>query len=145
MHWSVKIFSLAIFAVGCIAKPAPIQYGTDSCDFCRMTIMDPAFGGEIITRKGKVFKFDGTECLVNFYKAHLVPANDLPTILVADYSYPGRLMDAKQAVFLQDEKINSPMGAHLGAFPNTTAARQVSEDHRIIMGWNNLLKLDLKK
>ena len=144
MLWSVKIFGLAVFAVGCIAKPVAIQYGKDACDFCRMTIMDPAFGGEIITRKGKVYKFDGTECMVNFYKAHLASANDLPTILVADYSNPGRLMDAKQVVFLQDEKMNSPMGAHLGAFPNSRVARGFSEDHRIIMGWNNLLKINLK-
>lgn len=142
MHWSIKIISLAIVAVGCTAKPVAIHYGKDGCDFCRMTIMDQAFGGEIITRKGKVYKFDGAECLVNYYRAHLADAGDFTTILVADYSHPGKLMDAKQAIFLQDERINSPMGAHLGAFPDTRNAREFSEDHRIIYGWNNLLKID---
>jgi copper chaperone NosL len=143
MHWSIKIITPVIVMAACTAKPVAIQYGRDACGFCRMTIMDPAFGGEIITRKGKVYKFDGTECLLNYYKAHLASVQDFTTILVADYSKPGRLMDAKQAVFLQDEKIKSPMGAHLAAFPDTRAARQFSEDHRIIMGWNNLIKIDL--
>ncbi|MFL5807903.1 MAG: hypothetical protein ACJ749_00200, partial [Flavisolibacter sp.] len=48
----------------CSTKPQPFAYGKDVCDDCSMTIMDPKFGGEIITKKGKVFKFDDAHCLV---------------------------------------------------------------------------------
>lgn len=139
MHWSIKIFSLAIAAVSCTIKPEAIRYGRDGCDFCRMTIMNPAFGGEIVTGKGKTYKFDGVECLVNYYKAHAGEAGNFTTILVADYSNSGKMLDARRSFFLKDEKIESPMGAHLAALPSAEAARRSGADHPIVTSWDGLL------
>ena len=38
---------------GCNPKPEKITFGKDNCAECKMTIMDPKFGGEIVTKKGK--------------------------------------------------------------------------------------------
>jgi copper chaperone NosL len=131
---------MAVLMVACTSKPEAIRYGLDSCDFCRMTIMEPQFGGEIVTRKGKVYKFDAAECLVNYYKKHLEEAKNYTTILVSDYSVHGKMLDAKEAVFIQDGEIESPMGAHMAAFPNMKTARQFSKGHRPITDWDHLVK-----
>ena len=48
-------------------------------------------------------------------------------ILVADYTNPGTLVDAKSATFMINEKIKSPMGANLSAFSTFEAANKVKE------------------
>ena len=40
--------------MACSQEPKPIEYGTDACHFCRMTIVDKVHGAEIVTDKGKV-------------------------------------------------------------------------------------------
>ena len=30
-----------------------------------MTIVDPRYGAELVTTKGKVYKYDAVECLIN--------------------------------------------------------------------------------
>lgn len=126
--------------VSCSSGPVPIEYGKDACDYCRMTIMEPKFGGEFVTKTGKVYKFDATECMVNYYHAHDVEAKNFTTILVANYIHPDKMMDAKQVVFMQNDKIKSPMGAGLAAFPDESAAKQSFPDGGKVMGWNELLK-----
>ena len=36
----------------CSSKPEPFRYGQDICHSCKMGIVDPKFGGELITAKG---------------------------------------------------------------------------------------------
>ena len=55
-----------IFISACTVEPQPIQYGRDNCAFCKMTIVDGRYGSELVSSKGKVFKFDAVECLINF-------------------------------------------------------------------------------
>lgn len=60
---------LAMFLSSCSTKPEPFNYGKDNCYFCKMGIVDPKYGGEVITKKGKVFKFDDLICMARFLKA----------------------------------------------------------------------------
>ena len=53
---------------GCQVGPQPIEYGVDGCHFCKMTIVDKVHAAEVVTDKGKIYKFDATECMVNFRK-----------------------------------------------------------------------------
>lgn len=142
MRWPVKLIILMLFIAGCSVKPEAIRYGKDACDFCRMTIIEPKFGGEIVTKKGKVHKFDAVECLANYYKAHLPEANNFEIILVADYSASGKMLDARKAVFLQDNNIGSPMGANLATFPDRETAEKMNISKQgKIMDWNEMLKI----
>src|SRR5690606_41654244 len=50
----------------CSVGPEPLRYGEDACHSCRMTLMDKKFGAEVVSVKGKVFKFDDMNCMVNF-------------------------------------------------------------------------------
>jgi len=51
---SVSIALIAgLFLTSCTPKPEKIAFGKDNCAECKMPIMDPKFGGEIVTKKGK--------------------------------------------------------------------------------------------
>ena len=58
------LFIAIITLVSCTVEEKPIIYGTDDCALCKMLIMDQRYGTEIVTTKGRVYKFDAIECLV---------------------------------------------------------------------------------
>ena len=51
------VFSVFMFS-GCSLEPKPIEYGEDQCDACKMRISDSRFGAELVTTKGKIYKYD---------------------------------------------------------------------------------------
>ena len=62
----ITVLSLLLLFAACSPQPRPIEYGTDLCDFCRMTIVDKQHAAELVTDKGRVYKFDAIECMVNY-------------------------------------------------------------------------------
>src|SRR5690606_2316835 len=97
---SLLLLLLSAF-VGCGGGPEPIRFGEDACDNCRMIISDRHFGGELVTGKGKAFKFDDLSCLWQYKTRHKLSDDLLTAQLVIDYNNPGVLMDAAGACFLQ--------------------------------------------
>jgi len=128
---------LLIVCFSCSSGPQPIDFGNEACDFCKMTIVDPRFGAEAITQKGKLFKFDATECMLNFIRSHrdtdyvtYVTAFDNPQVLVASAS----------CTFLIDSDIASPMGMFLTAFSASHMAQSHQQQHGgSVLSWNDLL------
>ncbi len=130
----------------CTTKPEPIIYGSDQCDHCRMTIMDNKFGAEIITEKGKVYKFDAAECMIRFPKEGKVKEEDIKSRLVTDASRPGQFIDAVSAVYLISEGFPSPMGANLSAYGSKADAEKFRADFSgELKTWEEVLaKFNLK-
>ena len=62
----------------CSGGPQPIQFGTDNCDNCKMTLVDRHYGCEIVTKKGKAYKFDDLNCMMAFLKKTTVLAEQVP-------------------------------------------------------------------
>lgn len=111
------IFLVSQLLSSCQPGPEPIHYGQDACDFCRMTIVDKQHAAQMVTEKGRVYKYDAIECMLNDLKDWDRPA--IQYHLVADYQNPGKLTDAIKASYLISDKIPSPMGAYLSAFSTT--------------------------
>lgn len=137
------LFGLVLLLAACSPKPQAINYGSDECDFCRMTIVDQQHAAEVVTTKGKAFKFDAIECMINY--TNQKEADEFSLYLVNDYLAPGELIDANTSTFLISENIPSPMGAYLSAFADadkagTTQAEQGGE----LYNWNEI-KTHLKK
>jgi copper chaperone NosL len=118
---------MLVLLAGCQVGPEPIAYGSDACHFCRMTIVDQQHGAEMVTRKGKVFKFDAVECLLNHLKE--VDDQTVALYLVNTYTQPGELKDATEAAYLVSEAIPSPMGEFLTAFGKEMDALDALEKH----------------
>ncbi|WP_420399067.1 nitrous oxide reductase accessory protein NosL [Flagellimonas sp.] len=135
----VFLFLLAVAALlSCNAKPQEITYGTDGCHFCRMTIVDAQHAAQLVTKKGKAFKFDAVECMVNYLKE--VDSNTVALYLCNHYTEPKELIDATQSTFLISKSIPSPMGAYLTAFETKNEAMATQEKSMgELYTWDELL------
>ncbi|WP_413511765.1 nitrous oxide reductase accessory protein NosL [Myroides odoratus] len=114
----MKLFAPFIFLLlftSCTVKIQPIEYGTDSCDFCQMGIVDTKHASQLVTTKGKNYKFDAIECMVHYLDQTDTSLTAYQHILVADFLNPGVLLPAEQASFIISKQIPSPMGAFLSA------------------------------
>ena len=103
---------LVTLSFACSKEPKPIEYGKDACDFCEMTIVDRAHSAQAVSEKGKQFKYDAIECMVNDLHEHAVP---MTIQQVADFSQPGTMIPVEEAIFIINDSISSPMGANLAA------------------------------
>ncbi|WP_117883126.1 nitrous oxide reductase accessory protein NosL [Aureibaculum luteum] len=110
------LLSLSLILVSCSIEPSKIEYGKDACNFCKMTIVDKTHAAQIVTKKGKSFKYDAIECMLNDMEDK--DKSKLELFLVTDYLNPTTLIDANSATFLISPAIKSPMGANLSAFKN---------------------------
>ena len=132
------IIALLLMLVSCNVSPQAIDYGSDGCHFCKMTIVDKVHAAEIVTKKGKVYKFDATECMINFMNDF--DASEIELYLSNNYTEPEQLIDAKRATFLISKNIPSPMGAYLSAFKNKADAQKMqSEKGGDLYSWEELL------
>ncbi len=138
MNKRCVVLSLMICLASCEVAPQEINYGADGCTFCKMTIVDAKHAAQIVTTKGKAFKYDAIECMVNHLKAWDEAPVEL--YLVVDYPNPKKLIDAQTAHYLISESIPSPMGANLSAFENADELqRHLSHGTAKTFGWNQLL------
>ena len=113
---SFAAIAIAGFMISCSVAPEPLQYGKDNCYHCKMTLMDNKFGGEVVSTKGKTFKFDDTNCMMNFVNSGELQENDVAHYLITDFASPGILIDAKNALYVRSEAIKSPMAGNIAAF-----------------------------
>ena len=104
----------------CTSGPQPVHYGQDHCDFCKMTFTDTHFGGEVRTKKGKVYKFDDLHCLLTSLQAGTPAKEDIAAIYLVDY-YGGPWLDAARAVLLHSDTFHTPMGGNIAAFADPSA------------------------
>jgi len=110
------ILFVVLAVQACSVKPEPIAYGKDMCHACKMTLVDPKFGAEILTKKGKIYKFDDMNCLVNFYTSGYEEKDNVQQVLVIDFATQEKLIDVNTAHFVLSEGVRSPMASGVAAF-----------------------------
>lgn len=118
---------LSLLLVSCEISPQKIEYGTDACHYCDMTIVDQQHASQLVSTKGKAFKYDAIECMVHSYQEDMKDT-EIAMFLVADFKSPGELIDAQMASYLVSDQIQSPMGANLSAFSNLKDATKTQEE-----------------
>ncbi|HEY8918912.1 MAG TPA: nitrous oxide reductase accessory protein NosL [Chitinophaga sp.] len=135
MKQVLLVFMLGLFA--CKPEFEPIDYGHDACAHCKMTIIDKRFAAEIVTEKGKAYKFDDLACLLKYTEEENF--NSIGMILfVSDYSKPdNNFLDAHQAVYLHSGIFKSPMNGNLAAFASAKEAAPFKDSLQ-----SDLLKLE---
>lgn len=140
----MKYLSLSFIAVvslfSCSVKPEPLVMGKDACYACKMTLVDEKFGGEIVTKKGKIYKFDDLNCMIGFVHSGFEPKENIATYLVANYDGGPKLLDATKAFYSQSDLIRSPMAGHVAAFEGTEETEKFNAEwNGTILSWNELL------
>lgn len=128
-----------VITSACSIRPDPIHYGEDNCVHCEMTIMDHRYGTEVVTDKGKVYKFDSIECLVEFIQDREKGEEKFSLVLFTPYDQPEKLVNAFDSYVLHSKNLPSPMGMYLSAFENEATAASFKENHGgKIYSWEGL-------
>lgn len=123
---TVTTLVVAVCLLGsCSTSPEQIKIGTDPCAFCKMTISDARYAAEVVTKKGKAYKFDDTHCLFAFIKSDVAP-NEIRDIYVSDFAGTHALINVKNAVFFRSDELRTPMGGDLAAFANRDSLKLLS-------------------
>jgi copper chaperone NosL len=102
-----RVALLALLVAACGGGPPPIAWGSDACDFCRMTITDRRFAAAAITATGRTVRFDALECLAGWEAAQPRPPR---AVWVTDATHPGTLIPAAGAEFYRAGAVSAPMG-----------------------------------
>jgi copper chaperone NosL len=136
---SIHLIALAVLISSCSTKPEPFKYGKDDCYFCKMGIVDPRFGGEVITKKGKVYKFDDIICMVRFLKAEGVKENEIAEKVIINFEKENDFLDVSKTTFRVSPELRSPMGSNAAAFSSQQAAEKAKTGREgQIMNWDEL-------
>lgn len=135
-----------IFFCGCNPKSEKIDLGKDNCAECRMTIVDPKFGAEIVTKKGKIFKFDDVHCLATFMERRGVEMNDIHQTLFVDYNHNADFIKVSAAEFVVSSQLKSPMGGNAAAFKTAAEAKKKAAeiDGSKVTNWATLYNILVK-
>ncbi|MHB8259206.1 MAG: nitrous oxide reductase accessory protein NosL [Bacteroidia bacterium] len=112
---------------GCTTAAEPINIGKDDCQFCKMTISDARFGVEVITKKGKVYKYDEAHCFLAAQKKDKLNEHEVKEIYFTDYLGKHELIKQEKSFFLKSEELKSPMGGNVAAFSNFDSLKKYSE------------------
>ena len=140
------VLSCALLFAGCKPTPEKIYMGKDQCAECKMTIVDPKFGGEIVTRKGRIFKFDDAHCQAAFLERRGVELSDIHKTLFVDYEGEHGFIEVKDVEFVISRSFKSPMGGNAAAFKGKDAARKKSEtiEGSRVTNWATLYNILVK-
>jgi copper chaperone NosL len=136
---AIATLIVSSFLSSCSVEPVPLNYGKDACYFCKMTLVDSKFGAEVVTKKGKIYKFDDVSCLISFLQTIEVDEKDISNIYFADFSKPNTLVEKEKAFFLQSEQIKSPMASGIAVFSSQTELEKAMETYQgTTISWNEL-------
>jgi len=129
---------IVLLFISCEVKPDKIVYGKDACHYCKMNIVEKNHAAQLVTKKGKQFKYDAAECLLNDLNKKDI--DKVAILLVADFYSPEKLIDATKATFLVSDSIQSPMGENLATFEERKDAVSFIKKNRHgdLYSWNEI-------
>jgi copper chaperone NosL len=118
-------------------NPVAIKYNTDKCDHCKMSISDPRFAAELITQKGRAYKFDDIICMIAYAKEHA--ATSVKDFWINEYQSGNELVHAEKAFFVKTETLKSPMGGNTAAFSALDKATAFADSlHQMPVNWETI-------
>jgi copper chaperone NosL len=136
--------SIAITITSCSGSgKEPIIINKEHCCYCKMMISDLKYAAEIVTLKGRAYKFDDLICLTAFLKEE--PDFQVKDIYVSNFQPPHELHHTTALNFYITNEHKGPMGGNIiaidksvdvSAFLKNTNATQVS--------WDVIIKLNIK-
>ncbi|HRZ32581.1 MAG TPA: nitrous oxide reductase accessory protein NosL [Flavobacterium sp.] len=137
---SVYFFLIMMLTVSCATKEAdPIKLNIDGCEYCKMKIADGKFGAELITAKGRIYKFDDMHCMVNYHKEN--SSVKVQSFYIHDFNQMNVLIPAETAFYAQGGEINSPMHGNIIAVKTEDEAKNMATEFKAnLTSWNEIIK-----
>ncbi len=133
------LFLFASIMISCnSSEPEPITLHKDKCDHCQMTIASGRFSAEVITKKGRVYKFDDLFCMTGYVNDK--GQDQFKAFYIDDYTKTSKLIDATKAFYVHSESINSPMHGNTAAFEQESAANDFAKkSNSSVINWNSVI------
>ena len=142
----IIICGIILIINSCESKTDAIYYGQDECAFCTMKINDDKYSAKIKTTEGELHKFDSIECLTGFALVKNYMDDSEQSFMISDYNSPGNFIDAKKAIYIQNNEFRSPMGLNVMAFDSKENAEKfMNENGGELMIWNDIIDLVRKR
>lgn len=112
-----SLLLIAFFLMGCssstnLDEPPEILYGQDVCEECGMIINEERFAASYVTESEEIRRFDDVGGMLLYDQKH---QEDVRVYWVHDFDTE-EWIDAKDAVFVLDEGLITPMGWGLAPF-----------------------------
>jgi copper chaperone NosL len=134
---ATAISILMLTVSSCNAGPEPLKTGIDQCTFCKMTISDNRFGAEVVTKKGRAYKFDDPHCLLSYLGK--MDQKEVASVYFTKFDGDHSLIDAGKAYFLRSEQLQSPMGGNIAAFADKISLEKSRQQFNgTIVSWDEL-------
>lgn len=109
------------------------------CDYCKMPFGDNRLGAEIVTKTGKVYKFDDAHCIKSFMKSPDFKDEKGYGVYFVDFSGKHSLIPATTAFYLKSDALKSPMNGNIAAFSNSDSLQFAMETYPgTILTWNQV-------
>ena len=139
MKW-LSFFLILFLTISCANKEAvPINLNTDGCDFCKMKIADGKFGAELITSKGRIYKFDDMFCMIKYHKEN--KDVQIQSFYIHDYNQNNVLIPAETAFYIKGGEINSPMHGNIIAVKTNEESQIVAQKLKANpISWQEIIK-----
>ena len=137
---AVALVALALLtACGGEKREIEIAYGTDVCEYCRMTIDDPALAAALEDAEGHVHLFDEPGCMASWLRER---RDNTGKAMVRDADGRGWL-EAQQAYFARGQR--TPMAFGFVAYADRDAALVASRPAGAPLAtWTSILTEELK-
>lgn len=127
INFSVVALLSCTFMSSCNSGPESIKYGIDNCYSCKMTISDLRYGAEIVTKKGRTYKFDDSFCMIAFLKSKALEPFQIKGIYMTNFTGKHQLLDVDAAMMLQSDAIRGPMGGNIIAADQIDSINKLKE------------------
>lgn len=139
MKW-LSFFLILFLTISCANKEAvPINLNTDGCDFCKMKISDGKFGTELITSKGRIYKFDDMFCMIKYHKEN--KDVQIQSFYIHDYNQNNVLIPAETAFYIKGGEINSPMHGNIIAVKTNEESQILAQKLKANpISWQEIIK-----
>ncbi len=137
MRTLMTVFLMAVLLSSCSGGFEPINYGKDACAHCKMTIVDNRYAAELVTPKGKPFKFDDISCMKRYISEQKIDAKS--QFFTSNFSKPGEPISAENAIYLKHDVFQSPMNGNFAAFSSKAEANDLMDSLGITeLNWESI-------
>ncbi len=137
---AVAVVALLLISItSCNSSPDAIILGKDNCSYCKMPFSDARFGAELITSKGRVYKFDDAHCLFAFIDENSGIVKGNSKIYFVDFADKHAFLPAQNAMYLKSDAFHTPMNGNIAAFQSPDSLRAaIQKFPGIMLTWNDL-------
>ena len=129
---------ISFFVVSCMnTEVEPIKLNKDKCSHCEMVISNGKFGAEVITNKGREYKFDDMGCMISYITKN--GKNNFKAFYIHDFDKENVLVDVTTTFIVHSESLKSPMRGDFAAFTSKDKAEALAKQTNTkVLSWNSI-------